>query len=101
MKISKLLLNSRFDEVCKLYNLKTRKDITLKSDNPDQKSYYSDDYYKMDYNSNYGGYFFALVHSDTSVSDAFYGTGYSRLSANEAYRFLNGMIEGYRFLNKK
>jgi len=99
MRTSKKLLQYRFDEVCKLYGLKTRKDVTLRDVKPEQKSYFSDDFIKMEYSSEYKGYSFTKVLKDTSESDAFFGTGYSILSINEAYRFLNGMIEGYRIMN--
>lgn len=78
-----------FNRVCEVYNLpQTAK---RKIDNPEQKDYYSNDFYKLDYASCYGGYSFRKVMTGTGEDFAF-NTGMRRRSKKEAIEFLSGLL---------
>jgi hypothetical protein len=96
MRTSKKDVEMLFQRVCEVYKLTTHKDVTCKSDNPEQKAYYSHDWYKLDYASCYGGYSFRIVATYTGEDFAF-NCGGERYSVKEAYIFLRGLLAA-RFL---
>jgi len=91
MKISKKDVENLFERVCEVYNLKTRKDVTTRNENPGQKDFYSDNWYKLDFASCYGGYSFLVVSTYTGQDFAF-STGMGRYKPSEAYAFLRGLL---------
>lgn len=56
---------------------------------------YINEYFKLDYNPNYGGYRIDKVHTDTSES-WFWPTGGTRVSGKEMIAFLKGLYEGFK-----
>ena len=91
MKASKKDVEMLFQRVCEIYGLKTRKDVTSRTENPNQKEFYSNDFYKLDYVSCYGGYSFRIVSTYTGEDFAF-NTGMERYKPNEAYSLLKGLL---------
>lgn len=76
-----------FGTFCEVYNLQTSAETRAK--NPEQSTYYSNDFVKMDYNPHYGGYVIMKVHKGTSQSDF---DGYGRKSAKEMIAYLRGLL---------
>lgn len=95
MRTSKKDVEILFNQICVVFNLKTRKDITTRRENPNQLTYNSDDYYMLDYNSVYGGFSFIKVLKNSSQDFAF--NMCSRYSTNEAYHILRGILASKSF----
>jgi hypothetical protein len=89
MRTSKKDVQNLFDLVCNVYNLPTS--AILRNQNPNQEFYYSNEFYKLDYASCYGGYSFRKVEKGTGEDFAF-GTGMGRMKPVEAACFLRGML---------
>ena len=76
-----------FTRFCEVYNLKTS--ATTKRENPTQSDFYSNDFVKMDYVPQYGGYVIMKVHASTSQSSF---DSYARMTAKEMIAYLKGLI---------
>lgn len=82
------LIYDKFALFCKVYNLKTT--AICKQDAPEQKLFYSNDFVKIDCDSNYGGYRIDVIHQDTSESS--FNGSYHRYKAQEMIAYLNGLL---------
>lgn len=100
MKTSKKDVENLFERVCLVYNLTTRKDVITRNENPEQKDFYSKDWYKLEYASCYGGYSFRIVYAYTGEDSAF-RTGMGRYTAKEAYVFLQGLLAAKFLIENK
>ena len=80
-------IKALFEEFCEAYNLQTS--AKTRRENPEQKEFYSNDFIKMDHNSEYGGYVLMIVHTTTSQS-AF--DSHSRKSKAEMCAYLQGLL---------
>lgn len=78
-----------FNQFCKVYNLRTREYVTLKSQNTSQLYFYSHDFIKMDYVPIYGGYVMIITHMGTSQSHFDSAT---RLTSKEMIAYLKGLL---------
>lgn len=76
-----------FIRFCEVYNLKTSAETRDK--NPEQKTYYSNDFIKLDYAPHYGGYRLDVVEKHTG--ERFFETS-NRVSAKEMTAYLRGLI---------
>jgi hypothetical protein len=95
MKTTKKDVRILFERVCESYNLPMT--AVCKYNNPKQREFYSNNFYKLDYNSCYGGYSFRIVQTSTSERSAF-NAGDGRYSTKEAYLFLLGLLNAQTLL---
>ncbi len=78
-----------FTAFCEAYNLRTRVDVTLKRDNPEQKEFYSHYFVSLDYNPHYGGYYIAVVYPTTAQGTFDTQT---RKNSKEMIAYLRGLL---------
>lgn len=76
-----------FETFCKVYNLKTS--ATTRRENPEQATYYSNEFIKIDYNSYYGGYRMDVVQKGTG--ERFFDSA-ERRTKSEMIAYLRGLI---------
>lgn len=76
-----------FETFCKAYNLKTS--ATTIRENPEQTTFYSNDFIKMDFNPHYGGYRMDIVTKGTG--ERFFDSS-ERRTKSEMVAYLRGLI---------
>jgi hypothetical protein len=85
-KITKKAVEYKFNEMCKVNGLAT---TSKKNSDPNNKDYYENDFYILEYASIYGGYRIALIKKESTGQYTPFGL--SRRTAKEMFSLLEGL----------